>query len=194
MHLSSPTDEAIRQSTPKVSQAPWTRWLVVEPSDLSPERRRFLIMLYIHRTTVGTVLKTRVRVDDEPLDFARNAAVVFARLPSGYFVLMVKSQDSEPGADDEYHTLIITAHVAFGIYEKTMAICWEQGDRVFSVTFRQSQDFWAVVACIRAARMDTDCSPELRSAREEAETLQDQLQHIEDTAFISVLEAATSTA
>ena len=46
--------------------------------------RHYRIMLAARRLTVDTALLGRTSEDEEPFDFARNASIVFARLPSGY--------------------------------------------------------------------------------------------------------------
>ncbi|KAH9922183.1 uncharacterized protein B0H18DRAFT_521844 [Fomitopsis serialis] len=186
--------EATQQSTLDVTQAPWTRWLTVEPCGWSPEQRRFLVTLYIRSTTFDVALVTRGSGDNEPCDIARTASVVFARLPSNYFVLMVKSKDTGPEAEDEYHTLILTAGVSFEFSEMALSIRWREDHRLFAVSFKRFQEFWATVACIRMARIQSGCHPELRTAFDEAEILRVRLQQLEERAFTTALEASTSVA
>lgn len=85
-----------------VCQAPWTGSLTVQAPLSSEEQcvvphryhqsltltstilRRFRIMLAARDIMIDSVLLDRFLDEEEPIDFSRNASVVFARLPSGY--------------------------------------------------------------------------------------------------------------
>ncbi|EPS94019.1 hypothetical protein FOMPIDRAFT_1055448 [Fomitopsis schrenkii] len=95
-----------------VCQAPWTGSLTVQ-APLSSEEQRFRIMLAARDIMIDSVLLDRFLDEEEPIDFSRNASVVFARLPSGYFALLVRSIPQELAAETEYINVIFTSAVLF---------------------------------------------------------------------------------
>lgn len=66
---------------------------------------------------------------------------------------------------------------------------WREDDIRFALRLNTTDEF-----CIYVARHDFDCSPLIRPAREELQTLQEHLDRLERVAFLATLEQSTAEA
>lgn len=71
---------------------------------------------------------------------------------------------------------------------------WREDDIRFALRLNTTDEFWALNRCIYVARHDFDCSPLIRPAREELQTLQEHLDRLERVAFLATLEQSTAEA
>ncbi|KAH9923345.1 uncharacterized protein B0H18DRAFT_955892 [Fomitopsis serialis] len=163
----------------------------IELREVSPDERQFLFMLYIGQITFGAIGLYLGNEGDEPVDFSKKASIIFVRLPSGYFVLMVKAKDSSPGVDDRLHTVMLTAEVSFRFDEDPPTTQWLQEGSSFTIHFDDCDGLRALMRCILIARSAcTAVNTEV--ARDEADTLQARLKHMDEAAIIAAIETSTA--
>lgn len=72
-------------------------------------------------------------------------------------------------------------------------VYWVKENAQVAIHLNTSYEFWAAIRCVGLARTDYNCDPVLRLAHDELQTLQAQLEYIENKAFISALEQSTTT-
>ena len=73
-----------------------------------------------------------------------------------------------------------------------MVLMWVKDRVKYSLRPDTADDFWALMECIRVARLDRECDPVLQLAYDELDSLQRRLNFLERVAFLSTLEQATT--
>lgn len=170
-------------SSLNVSNAPWRRWLTIQPSPGDVRLRRCVIMLHVGQTNFEAMPSYR---GDADVEAKNKASVVFARLSSGYFVLMVITEE-------EFLPVLLTDNVSFQFAEDPPFVRWLQDDISYTIDFESSDDLWAVARCIAVARSNgEENNADVPDAQDEITKLQAALKQMEKTAFVLAVEASTS--
>ena len=126
----------------------------------------------------------------------------------------MRSRPKGYGAEAEFRSTIITSNVSFSFSEASgfslrvilvslnaviwlqspPTVEWREDDIKFALRLNTSDEFWALNRCIYEARHDFNCSPLIRPAKEEMQTLQEHLDRFERVAFLTTLEQFTMEA
>ncbi|KAH9931837.1 uncharacterized protein B0H18DRAFT_952518 [Fomitopsis serialis] len=156
--------------------------------------RLFLIMLYVKRATFGAMALYQADQGSEPDDFSTKASIMFVRLPSGSFVLMMKVREPVSETRHRFYSVILTADVSFRFDEGPPSMQWLQHDTSFTIQFSNSEELRALVQCILVARAnETTNANDVTIALHEVNALQAQIKCKGEAAFVAAVEAPVSS-